>query len=481
MKIKSIITALSIASLIGTVSSCSLEETPYSFVSPQQFYVSASDAEAALTAAYNPLTSLYSRVGTQLPDYSADQCFPRAVVGREQLTVFSYDATMDLVGQYWQHCYNGINRANQVVENVPKIVMDDTRKKQIIAEAVFLRGLYYFHLAKAFGDVPIRAGSTVDIASTETAKSSQADVFAYVIKDFEAALVDLPQTPKDKGRAAYGAAIGMLAKAQLYAGNYAKAAENAKTLIQSNKYSLMPNVLDLYNPLKEDAARVENIFAAEFSSMSGLVGYDLVGFYAPAGSPPVFSKTAYGSAFGYTAFYNSFSNSDKRKGLLGTEYTNSAGKLIDQTDVTLKDRIIVKKFLDVNSVGANGENNFPILRLADVYLIAAEAEARASGVTDKAYENINAVRTRAGLANLSPNLSKDAFIEAVLQERSWELCYEADRWFDLTRTGKFKEVVSKATNSYYPTRPVQDKHRYFPIPNVEILTNSKLEQNPAWK
>ena len=387
---------------------------------------------------------------------------------------------MDLVGQYWQHCFQGIDRANQVLENVPRVVMDETRKKQILAEAYFLRGMYYFHLAKTFGDVPIKQESTKDIAGTETAKSPVADVYAFLIKDLETAVKDLPQTPKDRGRAAYGAAIGLLAKAQLYAGDYAKAAQNAQALIQSNKYSLMPNVLDLYNPLKEDAARVEVIFAAEFSSLSGLNGYDLLGFYAPANSPPVFSKTAFGSAFGYHSFYRSFSNVDKRKALLDTAYVNAQGKLIGQADVTLRDRIIVKKFMDPNSNGANGENNFPILRLADVYLIAAEAEARATSPTAAAYAAINTVRKRAGLPDLTPGLSKDAFIEAVLQERSWELCYEADRWYDLTRTGKFK-VVANVLNSYYPSRPVQDKHRFFPIPNIEILTNSKLEQNPAWK
>ncbi len=480
MKIAHIYSFLVLAFALTYLSACQLDETPYSFLSAQQFYTSASDAEAALTASYTPITDLYGRVGTQLPDYSADQSFPRAVVGRDQLTVFSYDATMDLIGQYWQHCYNGINRANQVIENVPKITMDETRKKQILAEAYFLRGLYYFHLVKTFGEVPIKQESTKDISSTEVAKSKVEDVYAFIIKDFEQAIKDLPATPKDRGRAAIGAAQGLLAKTYLYAENWAKAGENARAVIQSNRYSLLPNVLDLYNPSREDAARAEQIFAAEFSTLSGLNGSDLVGFYAPANSPPVFSKTAFGSAFGYMSFYKSFNPVDKRRQLLDTAYVNSAGKLIGQADATLKDRVIIKKFLDPNSNGANGENNFPILRLADVYLIAAEAEARQNGPTAVAYTAINTVRKRAGIPDLTPGLSKEAFIEAVLQERSWELYVEADRWYDLTRTGKFKQVAT-VLNSYYASRPVQDKHRYFPIPNIEVLTNSKIEQNPAWK
>jgi starch-binding outer membrane protein, SusD/RagB family len=477
---RNVLFPLFLVALVTSLIGCQLNEKPYSFITPDQFYTSASDAEAALTAAYTPVTDLYSRVGTQLPDYSADQCFPRAVVGREQLTVFSYDATNDLIGQYWQHCYNGVNRANQVIENVPRVTMDETRKKQILAEALFLRGLYYFHLAKAFGDVPIKLTSTKDISTTETPKSKVDEVYALIIKDLEQAVKDLPAQPKDRGRAASGAAQGLLAKVYLYAGNNAKALENAQALIQTNRYSLMPSIVDLYTPLKEDAARVEMIFAAEFSSLPGLVAYDLNGFYTPASSIPVFSRGAFGSAFGYISFYKSFNPIDKRRQMLDTAYVNAAGKFIGQADANIKDRVIVKKFLDINSNGANGENNFPIIRLADVYLIAAEAEARQNGATSVAYTAINTVRRRAGIPDLTPGLSKDAFIEAVLQERSWELCYEADRWFDLTRTGKFK-LVANVLNSYYPSRPVQDKHRFFPIPNVEILTNSQLEQNSAWK
>ena len=480
MKITRICSFLGLAFVLVSLNACQLDETPYSFLSAQQFYTSASDAEAALTAAYTPVTDLYSRVGTQLPDYSADQAFPRAVVGRDQLTVFSYDATMDLIGQYWQHCYNGINRANQVIENVPKITMDETRKKQILAEAYFLRGLYYFHLVKTFGEVPLKQESTKDILSTEVAKSKVEEIYAFIAKDFEQAAKDLPAAPKDRGRATSGAAQGLLAKTHLYAGNWTKAAENAQLVIQSNRYSLMPSIVDLYNPLREDAARAEQIFAAEFSALSGLNGSDLVGFYAPANSPPVFSRTAFGSAFAYMSFYRSFNPVDRRRQMLDTAYVNSAGRLIGQSDATIKDRVIVKKFLDPNSNGANGENNFPILRLADVYLIVAEAEARQNGPTAVAYAAINTVRRRAGIPDLTPGLSKDSFIEAVLQERSWELFVEADRWYDLTRTGKFKQVAT-VLNSYYLTRPVQDKHRYFPIPNIEVLTNSKIEQNPSWK
>jgi len=143
--------------------------------------------------------------------------------------------------------------------------------------------------------------------------------------------------------------------------------------------------------------------------------------------------------------------------------------------------VLIKKYLDPNSVGAATSVNIPILRIADMYLVAAEAEARLNGATTTAYNFINAVRTRAGLGGLPTGLSKDDFINAVLQERSWEFFAEGDRWYDLTRTGKFLTEIPKAVNNVFPTRTPLPKHKYFPIPQDEINANDLLEQNPDWQ
>ncbi|MBC8154903.1 MAG: RagB/SusD family nutrient uptake outer membrane protein, partial [Bacteroidetes bacterium] len=125
--------------------------------------------------------------------------------------------------------------------------------------------------------------------------------------------------------------------------------------------------------------------------------------------------------------------------------------------------------------------NIPVLRLPDLYLIAAEAEARQTGPTATAYGFVNTVRSRAGLPALTPGLSKEAFISAVLQERSWEFFAEGDRWYDLTRTNTFLTAVPKAVNNVYPTRAPTARNRYFPIPQDELNANPKLEQNSDWK
>lgn len=208
-----------------------------------------------------------------------------------------------------------------------------------------------------------------------------------------------------------------------------------------------------------------------------------MGLYGPPNSNgPAYGKSTYGSIFAYPAFFASFDPADKRRQLLDTNYTDRQGKVVPQASITpvTKKGVLVKKYMDPNSIVGSHATNIPLMRLADVYLIAAEAAARQSGPDAQAYGFINTVRARAGLPALA-GLSKEAFIAAVLQERSWELFAEGDRWYDLTRTNTFLQVIPQAVSDVYPTRNPQAKHRYFPIPLSEINANQKLEQNPDWK
>ena len=114
--------------------------------------------------------------------------------------------------------------------------------------------------------------------------------------------------------------------------------------------------------------------------------------------------------------------------------------------------------------------------------MAAEAEARnQQGATQKAYDYINAVRERAMIDDLPAGMSLSDFIDAVLQERSWEFFAEGDRWYDLTRTNTFLDVIPAAVNSVYAERHPEARHRYFPIPQDEINANTQLVQNDPWK
>lgn len=476
--------------------SCELDETIYSSIYTEAFYKTAADAEKGLIGAYGALKSLGAAPAlTLVADFSDDLTYPRGVVGRNTLTLFTYDvnyttqksnARVNESPQHiWAASYNGIENANWVIAKVPDASMDETRKKQIIGEAYFLRAFYHWFLTKNFGDIVIKITPSYTEAEAITAKSPKADVYKQIYSDLDQALASglLSYPAVDKGRPSKEVVNALYAKAALYNEDYAKALEKAKEVISSNKYALMAEVQDVYRYDMEDAARIENMWAYEVDPISPGNSHQLVGLCGPPGSTaPAYAKTSYGSMFAYQAFFDSFDPKDKRRTLLDTNYIDKNGKVIAQKNITpiTPQGVLIKKYQDpVSTIGFIP--NIPIFRLPDMYLIAAEAEARLNGATAAAYGFINPVRKRAGLADLPIGLTKDAFIDAVLQERAWEFFAEGDRWYDLSRTNKFLTVIPKAVNSVYPVRNVQPKNKYFPIPQDEINANPKLEQNPDWK
>lgn len=483
--------------IAGLFSACKLDETPYSSIYTNTFYKTQEDAEAALTAVYSSFGDLYSGPSPLLiADFSADQIYPRPVVGRDTYPLYSYDPAYSTVVSYsrsnespldvWNNSYKGIDRANWVIAKVPATNMDANRRAQIVAEAQFMRAYFNFMLTKNFGNIVIRTEPSASLDAAYAPKSDAKDVYARIYKDLDSAILFLPDYTASvaKGRPSKQVAQALYAKAALYNGDWSLSLQMAKAVLESNRYTLMPDVRDVYDPAKEDLARVENMFAFEAESAQPVRSSQIMSLYGPVNSnAPAYGNTSYGSAFAYQSFFDSFDPKDTRRLLLDTSYISRAGTVVHQADITpiTKHGVLVKKYMDPNSVGASHATNIPVLRLADVYLIAAEAEARQNGATTIAYGYINAVRHRAKLDDLTAGLSKDDFIKAVLQERSWELFAEADRWYDLTRTNTFLQVIPTAVNDVFPTRQPQAKHQYFPIPQPEINANPKLTQNDPWK
>ncbi len=478
-----------------SLSSCELDETVYSSIFTNTFYKTASDAEKGLLAVYSSMRTLYAGpAATMVPDYSDDIVYPRGVVGRNALTLFTTEPTYTAQTSQgrqnespyviWSGSYSGIENANWIIAKVPDATMDETRKKQVIGEAYFMRAFYHWMLVKNFGEVPIKTEPSVSEEKAYVAKSSIKEVYQQIYSDLDAAYNSgLPSYPNVvPGRPSKEAVNVLYAKAALYNEDWALALQKAESVISSGTYSLVGNIKDLYDYAKEDAARTEMIWAFECDPISPGNGHQLVGLFGPPASAGVeYARTSYGSAFAYMSFFDSFDEKDARRTMLDTTYLDKAGKWVPQRSITpiTPNAVLIKKYADpVSTTGTI--RNIPIMRYADVILIAAEAEARLNGATAKAYGYINDIRKRAKIEELTAGLSKDAFIEAVIQERAWEFFAEGDRWYDLTRTGKFLTVVPKAVNDVYPVRNVQPKHKYFPIPQDEVNGNQLLTQNPDW-
>lgn len=482
--------------LVLMTSCLKMDETVYSSIHTENFYKNASDAEKALFAAYSSVADLSGTpVMLLVPEFSADQLYPRPVVGRNTLTQFSYDANYtaqktagresESPQSIWKFCYAGIESCNWVIEKVPGAAMDETRKRQIVGEARFLRAFYHWMLTKNFGDVPVKIRPSVTEQDAIVGDSPKAAVYQQIYQDLEeAANAGFPSFPQvESGRPSREAVDALYAKAAIYNEDWDVALAKAEAVIQSGVYALMADVTKVFTIADEEAARVENIWAFEGDYLAPGRSTSFPSLLGPPGSSaPEYAKTTFGSVFAYQNFFNSFDPKDTRRKLLDTNYVNKSGQIVAQKDITpiTPRAVLVKKYQDPVQNGPSC--NIPILRLADIYLIAAEAAFRLQN-TSKALQYLNVVRRRAfGVALDAPSDFDLAVVDedVILQERSWELYGEGDRWYDLTRTGKFLSVIPGTTNDVFPSRPVEERHRYFPIPQDEINANPLITQNPLW-
>lgn len=284
-------------------------------------------------------------------------------------------------------------------------------------------------------------------------------------------MLPLTYTGADKGRATKGAATAFLAKVYLTREDWPNAALKAKQVIDSGVYDLWANYSDAFlinNKNGKEAVFEMQALGGGFGEGSFMQGYmrpnfDRVNNIAGFGDDPVTKN-----------LYETYTAADKRRDvnirLYSATSTPAAPASVDYP-------AYVYKYLDPSAT-ANGEgsNNFPIIRYPDVLLMYAEALNEQAAGNVEAFNAINKIRIRAGLAVLPSTLTQAAFRDAVLLERRLELAFEGHRWYDLVRT---KRLVS-AMKAQNPTIVVTDKNYLFPIPQTERDANPNLTQNPEF-
>jgi hypothetical protein len=474
-----------ICSLIATlfsINSCqdALEEVPLDFTSPENFYTNAKEARFGAYSLYNTLVNQFSYNLSlwRVNDYATNALDGGNTNAAIQLDQFSYDANIADIN-YWGEAYRSILRANLILENVPEITMNEAEKNAILAEAHAIRAWHYFNLVRLFGDVPLR--TEVQISRQEASSNPRVDkevIYDLILEDLTFAENNLPleYPPSEVGRATQGAAKTMLAVVHLTRGEFQQARDKAKEVMDLGVYELMADYRDVFDPDTKNNA--EHILSAQFQKFR--VGAWFESVLSPAGSVPCgFSQGTVNPEW-----YESFPDTYRKDISVMTEFVNDAGDTLQTYD-----RPYVKKYIAWSQLDRggcfSGENNFPILRYAEVLLIFAEAENEVNGPTPAAYEAINAVRERArtrpdgtedveALPDLA-GLNQSDFRNAVYQEREWELCFEAHGWFDLVRTGRLIEVNQAAGKTN-----VSETHLLYPIPQSALDLNTALTQNPGY-
>ena len=372
--------------------------------------------------------------------------------------------------------------------------------KQYRAEARFLRALAYWHAIDLFGNVPF-VTETDPVGIFFPKQNSRSQVFSYIESELKAIDPDLGAPGFSYGHADKAAAYTLLAKlylnAQVYTGTdrSTDAVTYANKIIQAGTYSLEPHYKNLF--LADNNNSKEIIFPIESDGLH-TEGYGGMTYlvHAPVGGS--MSAAAFGINGGwagihttpqYVGLFSDVSGNTDKRALFYTD-----GQTLDMTDeYTFTAGYAIQKFRNITSTGVVGsdpsgnfpDTDFPMFRLADVYLIYAEAVLRggAGGDMGTALGYVNQIRTRAYDGSTAGNITAGQLtLPFILDERGRELLFEMHRRTDLIRFGKFTDAsyVWEWKGGIKNGQGVSSSLNVMPIPSTDLINNPNLKQNPGY-
>ena len=455
-----------------------LSKSPTAVVSEASFYKTEADAVAAVYSVYAQLQNAqcYGHQAIMQANIWSDDCVkggggPADTPNLEEFNSYEILLSNGQVGSIWNANYVGVFRANKAIERIPEVDAETAVKNRLVAEAKFLRALYYYSLVIRFNGLPL-VTSTATEDYTAIPRSSARETWEFIESDLLEAIAYLPDSYQgaDVGRATKGSARGLLGRVYLFMQEWQKAADVYSDIIGSNIYRLMDDFGDNFLN-KEGDNLPESLFEVQFATGTGSTAqaFQLHGWIRPRDVP--------GLAWGGNGFCpptqslaDAFEPGDvRRKFTVMVEGDEVFGEtyLSSWSPTGHNPR---KYVYGAEVIHTEADANYKIIRYSDVLL--GYAEAVFNGASGKAsisgLEALNRVRRRAELADI-PALT----FNAIVQERRVELALEGMRFFDLVRWGIAKQVLGDLGFD-------ENHDEYMPIPLSEILKNPDLEQNPGY-
>lgn len=485
MKLRNITFIIGAILLLSSCGKDFLDLKPVSQTSVVQFYRNASDINIALIGVYDALQRP-GQYGNQwkFAELRSDNTDAGGGAPEDiDIDLFRVSVTNGSIEASWRDNYIGISRSNTVLNRIQPIEMPVQLKNQYIGEAKFLRALMYFNLVRLFGKVPLVVTEITSSADGYSyGRNEVAEVYAQIVNDLKDAEDKLPlsYTGASIGRATKGAAKGLLGKVYLTNGNYPEAVAKLKEVIDLNIYSLLPKYSDVF--LVTNEYNKESLFEVLFKGGGTGEGSEFVNRFYPRGD--IGGQVGIGQG----------ADANRPTADMLAAYEKAGNVIIDQryfasmdtsfranNGTTVKVRFI-KKFFSIPFLPFDADNNWPVLRYADVLLMYAEALNEANKApNDIAFTNINLVRQRAGLPALSNSLDYQGFQLAVEKERRVELAFENQRWFDLVRTGRALTVMNDHFRRLNINTVMEPFHVIYPVPKSQVDINpSLIKQNPGY-
>ena len=437
--------------LIG-VACDTLDQEPVNQIAVDGAITTSRNAQRALQGMYDAMqsTNYYGLRYLYYQDTYTDNLRHAGTFTTDQEVSFRRINPTNLqIRSTWQTMYAVIRNANFVLFSLPNI--SDATPEQLIAfeaEARFIRALVYYDMVRVFDGIPLvtNFADNTDNLNLD-ARSSVEDVYSFIIAELQFAEQNLGNTPNAPFRARPMAATALLARVYLQSGQNNLAAQKASEVIGGG-FTLQSNYRDIFVV----QGNSEMILELSFTNVSG-----------DQSSLAISSDPATGGQKFYLRpeFYEIFAES----GAAGD--TRFAASVLQQGSILR----VIKYFRS-----STNDDNVPLIRLAEMYLIRAEANARIAGATGlttpSILSDINVIRNRAGLAPLllTNIATTEAALAEILRQRRLELAFEGHRYSDLRRYGLIGNLF-----------PANEQFRVvWPIPFQEIEVNNSLVQNPGY-
>lgn len=438
--------------LTGAFSSCKKyveADLPKDQLEGSRVFSSATNTLAAVNGLYTfalKNASFITYQGDQLAGFAADE-FTFGSNQYDDFTNNTLQAGNADVGATWKLFYSIIYQVNGIIEKVPGSPVSDSLKALYIAEAKVFRAFCHLYLTCYFGDVPLI--QTTDVTVTATIpRIAKATVLAAVAKDLEEAEATLPYGTVRNGRLNKWMATALLARVYLYQSNWATAAAKATAMINNNSgIALQTDLSKVFLRGSKEA-----IWQVNSADNNYVYGASLPG-----------SSISY-QVMVRQGLYNAYETGDLRK----ANWIGSA---------TVQGTFFYYPYKYKNTsapTSSSAIEDYVLLRLAEQYLIRAEARAQQQNVTG-AIDDLNVIRNRAGIIPLAYGLSQSDVLLAVEKERRLELFGEgySHRWIDLNRTNRANAVLGALKPATWKASA-----GLWPIPQNEILLNPALTPNP---
>jgi len=417
-----------------------LDVEPYHSIPADQAIVTMADVESAINGVYSSLqgAGYYGRNYLAAGDLTADNLtWTGTTAGYNQMNNNSILSDNVIVEGIWASIYRTISRANVVIQAIPNVEeLTDDQANAYLAELRFLRAMGHFDLVRLFGPVPIRlAPATADDDDLNVPRMPKEDVYDAIFADLNFARQHI-RPNVTQGLASRAAVLGLMARAKLYYhgmvsenSTFLEEAMSLSTQVIEDNLSLTPDFAQLF----EQGNNTESIFEVAFGEQDR---NRLAEYFFPTSlsGRREFSPTE--------KLYDTYPANDARR---------DASIAMDGTN------LYAIKYSDIET----GTDNVYVLRLAEMYLIRAEARVLLETQLDMARDDINTVRQRAGLTPVTTT-NPETLTALIAKTRQLEFAFEGHRWFDLVRTGMAIEELENVT---------EECQTLFPIPLGELLTN----------